>query len=135
MTSGPRSRSLRLFAWLGLAAMCLLVAAPTISWLVGPASRDVAVPVCLSTDQVDGATAQADYHIQVGAHHDGSTDALDACGYCGLLADHSALPAVPPAAPAVLLLALVLLAAPRWIRHVPLGTFPAGRPRDPPLFS
>ncbi len=133
MTSGSRTRSTRLAAWFGLLAMCLLVAAPTISWLVGTSARDVAVPVCLSADQA--APSAADYRIQVGGHHDGPADALDACGYCGLLAHDATLPATPPAAPAVLLLALVLLAAPRWIRHVPPGTFPAGRPRDPPHLS
>lgn len=133
MVSGPRKRPARLAAWLGLVAICLLAAAPTISWLLQAAPRDVAVAVCSPAD-LEGSPA-ADYRIQVGSHHDGPADALDACGYCDLLAGSSLLPAQAPAAPAVLLLALVLLAAPRWIRHVPLGTFPAGRPRDPPPSS
>lgn len=59
--------------------MCLLVAAPTISWLVGAPARDVAVPICLSADQAD--LPAADYRIRVGGHHDGPADGLDACGY------------------------------------------------------
>ncbi|CAM5209188.1 hypothetical protein CDEN61S_03848 [Castellaniella denitrificans] len=133
MSYGPRKRSTRLAAWFGLLAMCLLIAAPTISWLVEAPSRDVAVSVCFPADSANQPAA--DYRIRVGGHHDGPADGMDACGYCGLLAHDATLPATPPAAPAVLLLALFLLAAPRWIRHVPLGTFPAGRPRDPPRFS
>ncbi len=132
MTFGPRTHSIRLAAWLGLIAMCMLAAAPTISWLASASSRAVILPVCTYAEQA--GQPSADDRIQIGAH-DGLTSALEACAYCNLLADHSTLPAMPPAAPALLLLALGALIALRWVHRVPRGTFPSGRPRDPPSFS
>jgi len=123
----------RLTAWLGLIAMWLVVIAPTVSRLAYT-SRDLVVPVCAATGgaQQPGASF---YRIHVGGQHDAPANPLNACGYCSLFAHSAVLLSIPPAAPAVLLLALLPLVVPRRTRFTPFSAFPSGRPRDPPRFS
>lgn len=105
--------------------MWLIVLGPIVSQLVVAAHRDdpAAAALCSAVQPTtDSAHAQ---HV----------DPLAACGYCDLLADHIAIPTIPPA-PLVLVMLLVALAAPALnIRFTPLGAFPSGRPRAPPAFS
>ena len=58
-----------------------------------------------------------------------------ACGYCHLLEHHVALPGVASFAPVASF--EVARAAPPVLstRFTPLGAFPSGRPRDPPVIS
>ena len=119
-----RSRK-HLTAWLGLIAMWLVVLAPIVSQLVIAAHRD------------DASTAVLCSAVQPPADsdHAGHADPLAACGYCDLLADHMVMPTIPPA-PLVLVMLLVALAvASLSVRFTPLGAFPSGRPRAPPVFS
>lgn len=119
-----RSRT-HLTAWLGLIAMWLIVLAPIVSQLVVASHRDDPTAAALCTAiQPASETAHA-------AH----ADPLAACGYCDLLADHIVVPTVPPA-PLVLVMLLVAIAVPTLsVRHTPLGAFPSGQPRAPPVFS
>ena len=119
-----RSRK-HLTAWLGLIAMWLIVLAPIVSQLVVAAHRDDAAFAALCS-AVQPRTDSA---------HATHADPLAACGYCDLLADHMAMPTIPPA-PLVLVMLVVALAAPTLsTRFTPLGAFPSGRPRAPPAFS
>ena len=119
----PRSRK-HLTAWLGLVAMWLIVLAPIVSQLVVAAHRtDPAAAALCSAGQAPTDSA-----------HVARADPLAACGYCDLLADHIAMPAVPPS-PLVLVMLLVAVAVPALsVRFTPLGAFPSGRPRAPPAF-
>lgn len=119
-----RSRK-HLTAWLGLIAMWLIVFAPIVSQLVVAAHRDdpTAVALCSAVQPSTGPV------------HATHADPLAACGYCDLLADHMAMPTIPPA-PLALVVLLVAVAAPVLsVRFTPLGAFPSGRPRAPPAFS
>lgn len=102
--------------------MWLIVLAPLVSQLVA-AHRAPEPESTLCT------TAQS----SAGNHHGMQDDALSACGYCDLLATHATMPPVP--AVTLLLLTLIVVALVRLpvIRFTPLGAFPSGRPRAPPL--
>jgi hypothetical protein len=120
-----RSRK-HLTAWLGLIAMWLIVLAPIVSQLVIAAHRNdpTTAPLCSAIEPVVNDSAHVTH-----------ADPLAACGYCDLLADHMAMPTIPPA-PLVLVMLVVALAAPTLsTRFTPLGAFPSGRPRAPPAFS
>jgi Protein of unknown function (DUF2946) len=119
-----RSRR-HLTAWLGLIALWLIVLTPIVSQLVVAAHRDdPTVAALCSAVQPSTDSARATH-----------ADPLAACGYCDLLADHIAMPTIPPA-PLVLVMLLVALAVPALnIRFTPLGAFPSGQPRAPPAFS
>ncbi|WP_246797198.1 DUF2946 domain-containing protein [Burkholderia perseverans] len=117
-----RSRN-HLTAWLGFIAMWSVVLAPLVSQLVVSARlHDPGnTPLC-SAMPVSGR-----------AVHSGPADVLAACGYCDLLADHAAPPAVPPSRPLLVLLLIGAVATTLSLRHTPPGRFPAGRPRAPPV--
>ncbi|RDU97763.1 DUF2946 domain-containing protein [Trinickia dinghuensis] len=120
----PRSRK-HLTAWLGLIAMWLIVLAPIVSQLVVAAHRDdpTFAALCSATQSSPDAA------------HVTHADPLAACGYCDLLANHMAMPTVPPV-PLVLVMLLMAVAVPALsVRYTPLGAFPSGRPRAPPAFS
>lgn len=92
--------------------------------------RRLAEPAC---DELH-AGAQSGGLTERGAHLD-KGPATAACGYCDLLATHAALPALAPAAPAaIILVAFAAFLAPTE-RAIPLGAFPSGRAREPPLLS
>lgn len=128
----------RLTAWLGLIAMCLVAFAPTLSHFVR-ASRAIAVPVC--TVQGEDAAhrivlAAGPMSMSMSGHPDsGSSLPMDDCGYCDLLNHAPAMAGVPPAPAAPLLLLFAVFVLPALTRHTPLGAFPSGRPRAPPIFS
>jgi DUF2946 family protein len=114
----------RLTAWLGMFAMCLIVCVPLVSQLVMAAHADEPNAVFCSALQTDAQ----------GAHHM-SADPLTACGYCDLLSDHVAVPAVPLLLPVLIVLLVAVAAAVLSTRFTPLGAFPSGRPRAPPFLS
>jgi hypothetical protein len=127
----------RLVAWLGIAAMLLLVCAPTASRLLA-AAHSLTLSVC--TEAVQPGQAPVAINVSLSDHHDASgkhtgSHVLDDCGYCSLMMHDAALPSVPPALPSVLLLVLLALVLPPLRRYTPIGAFPSGRPRAPPRFS
>lgn len=113
-----------LTVWLGLIAMWLVVLAPLASQLVVSArSDDPTVAALCSATQPAADSA----HLAHG-------EPLTACGYCDLLADHVAIPALP-AFPLVYVTLLLIVATPVLSTcFAPPGTFPAKRPRAPPAF-
>jgi Protein of unknown function (DUF2946) len=111
-----------LTAWLGLIAMCLIVLVPVVSQLVVSARAEEPVAAICSATQPDG-----------GSHHAGGP--LAACGYCDLLATHAVMPLISPVVAPVLPLHVIAAAPVLSTRFTPLGAFPSGRPRDPPVFS
>ena len=133
-----RSRT-HLTAWLGLVAMWLVVFAPLVSQLLesGRVHEPIAAlcsalhpaaPGNVSDASVVAQTSPAPVHLSHG-------DAFGACGYCHLLEHHVAMPTLaavePPAA-----LPLTGTAPPTLsTRFTPLGAFPSGRPRAPPVVS
>jgi len=119
MTSHSRRH---LYAWLGILAVCLIVLVPVMSQLLVSVRNHEPIAALCTTVQVD-----------TGVHH--TDDPLAACGYCDLLATHAAIPSIPPAVIPVLLLPLIFAAIILSTRFTPLGAFPSGRPRDPPVFS
>ncbi|CAD6554906.1 hypothetical protein LMG27952_05706 [Paraburkholderia hiiakae] len=115
-----------LTAWLGLVAMWLIVLAPLVSQLV--AAQHAHEPDATLCSAIQPAGAGSTPHLS----HD---DAFGACGYCHLLEHHVAMPSVAAPEPlAVLALARETIAPP--VTHdIPLGAFPSGRPRAPPVLS
>jgi Protein of unknown function (DUF2946) len=120
MTTGPRNH---LTAWLGIIAMWLIVLAPVVSQLVVAARYGEPV-AALCTATASSADTQH-------AHGSG----MIACGYCDLLATHCTLPTVTN--PLLILVMLVTSAALPILSSsfTPLGAFPTGRPRAPPILS
>lgn len=117
-------RYANLTAWLGLIAMWLIVCAPLVSQLViASHEREPVAALC-------SAAASPDV-----AHQDSTSHSLSACGYCDLLASHAAMPSLPAAVVPVLTLIVIMTAPVLSVRFTPLGAFPSGRPRAPPLFS
>jgi hypothetical protein len=60
---------------------------------------------------------------------------LATCDYCDLLADHIAIPPMPPVVPPFVMVVTFVAAAVLSTRFTVLGAFPSGRPRAPPVFS
>ena len=123
----PLRRHARMTAWLGLIAMWLVVCVPLVSQLV-MASRvhEPLAPLCSVSTQADVS------------HHDASAgplSGLSACSYCDLLATHAAMPSVPPVVAQAFTLVVAVTAPMLSVRFTPLGAFPSGRPRAPPLAS
>jgi hypothetical protein len=119
----PRKHSL-LTAWLGLVAMWLIVLAPLVSQLVAAQhAHEPDATLCSALQP-----AQSAPHLS----HD---DAFGACGYCHLLEHHVAMPAIAAAEPLFALAVTLDTIAPPVLRDIPLGAFPSGRPRAPPVLS
>jgi hypothetical protein len=114
----------RLTAWLGIFAMCLVVFVPLVSQLVMAAhANEPNAALCSAFDtSVDHAQS-----------HSVNGDSLAACAYCDLLANHVAVTAVPPVMPVLILLIAIAAAPVLSTRFTPLGAFPSGRPRAPPV--
>ncbi len=104
--------------------MWLIVLAPLVSQMVVAMHRDEPSAVLCSVTQPATDFAHA-------AHG----DPLAACGYCDLLADHVAIPTLPPMSLVFVLLVALAVAPTLSVRFTPLGAFPSGRPRAPPAFS
>lgn len=135
MTVPTHSR--RLAAWLGIAAMLLLVCVPTVSRFLAVTHR-LTLSVC--TEAAQPGQAPAAIKVSLDDHHDTpgkhtGSHALDDCGYCTLMTHDAALPSVPPALPAMLWLVVSVLVLPFLCRYTPIGVFPSGLPRAPPRFS
>jgi hypothetical protein len=131
----PRSRN-RLTAWLGLIAMWLVVFAPIVSQtLASNRAQEPIAALCSAlapagpavTDHAGAASA-----MPVHLSHD---DAFGACGYCHLLQHHVAMPAVASTEPAVAVVIAGTAPPALSTRFTPLGAFPSGRPRGPPVVS
>lgn len=112
-----------LTAWLGLIAMCLIVLAPVVSQLIAFAhAREPVAAMCGG----DGSRGDA---------RPVTLASLSTCGYCDVLASHSAVPSAPPAIQlGVTLMIILAVSVLRSVLTLP-GTFPSGRPRDPPLLT
>jgi hypothetical protein len=119
----PRAHQ-RLTAWLGIFAMCLVVLVPLVSQLAMAAhAGEPNAALCSAFDSSGDHTPS----------HASHGDPLAACSYCDLLADHIAMPAVPPVMPLLVLLVAIAAAPVLSTRFTPLGAFPSGRPRAPPV--
>jgi hypothetical protein len=118
----------RLAAWLGLIAIWLIVAAPTVSRMIF-LPQALVVPICSVAAEGQHAVV---LHIRTDGQGGHPANPLDVCSYCGVFAHSTATPLMPPMVPAVLLLALVSLVVPRNNRFRPHAVFPSGHPRDPP---
>nr|WP_118182674.1 DUF2946 domain-containing protein [Paraburkholderia phosphatilytica] len=122
-------RYARVTAWLGLVAMWLVVCAPLVSqFVVSSRAHEPIASLC-------SATTPAAASIATPKHHDTAAGSLAACGYCDLLTTHTAMSSVPPVAVQMLTLVAILVVAVLSVRFTPLGVFPSGRPRAPPLAS
>jgi hypothetical protein len=117
-----RNRTL-LTAWLGLIAMWLIVLAPVVSQLV------------VKAEKFDPAAVLCSVHPSSADTHNADDSGMRACGYCDLLADHVALPDIPPSLPVFVMLVMIAAAAVLSTRFTPSGAFPSGKPRGPPVFS
>ncbi|HEY4296187.1 MAG TPA: DUF2946 domain-containing protein [Paraburkholderia sp.] len=115
----------RLTASLGLIAMWLVVLVPLVSQLIVAArvSDPITAPLCSVVPPAPGS-----------AHNLQHTDLLTACGYCDLLANHPAAPAVPPPMLFFVVLIVATIVPALSTRFMPLGAFRSGRPRGPPRF-
>jgi len=118
-----RSRT-HLSAWLGLVAMWLIVLAPLVSQLIVASHRDDPNAVLCSATQPAVASV-----------HTTHSDSLAACGYCDLIAGHTAMPAPTPSLLLLVALVAIVTIPALSARFTPLGAFPSGRPRAPPAFS
>lgn len=118
-----RSRN-HLTAWLGLVAMWLIVLAPIVSQLVTAAHRDDPNAVLCSATQPSADSAHVTH-----------ADPFAACGYCDLMATHTAISTPPPSLLLLVMLVAIATIPALSVRFTPLGAFPSGRPRAPPAFS
>ncbi|QGZ63242.1 DUF2946 domain-containing protein [Paraburkholderia acidisoli] len=116
-----------LTAWAGLVAMWLIVLAPLVSQLV--AAQHAHEPVSALCSALQPASNTPD------VQHLSHDDAFGACGYCHLLEHHVAMPSVAVPEPMPALAVAREAVAPLSTRFVPLGAFPSGRPRAPPVVS
>ncbi|WGS52648.1 DUF2946 domain-containing protein [Paraburkholderia sp. D15] len=125
-----------LTAWLGLVAMWLVVFAPLVSQLL--VSNRAHEPIAaLCSTLVPRSLGVADQSLiatpkpaPVQLSHD---DAFGACGYCHLLEHHVAMPTLAAVAPQHALTLAGTAPPTLSTRYTPLGAFPSGRPRAPPV--
>ncbi|NML32687.1 DUF2946 domain-containing protein [Paraburkholderia antibiotica] len=137
-----RSRN-RMTAWLGLVAMWLVVFAPLVSQLLEASLAHEPTAALCSTHHGSGGFDEAEQADQTSALaqtdaapvHLSHDDAFGACGYCHLLQHHVAMPTVAAVAPPAALLLAGTAPPTLSTRFTPLGAFPSGRPRDPPVVS
>lgn len=109
-------------AWLGLFAMWLIVFVPLVSQFV-ISHRATQPETILCSAHISGPEIQKSPNA----------DPLVACGYCDLLATHVAMPPVPAVTLVLLTLFFAAVSPSLNTRFTPLGAFPSGRPRAPPL--
>ncbi len=118
-------------AWLGLIAMWLILSAPIVSRLLAFEQHQAhyqAAAMCSEDHAYAGSGNAVD-----SSHHLGKAPSTVACGYCDLLATHAVMPAIAPAAPSPIMLVAVAAPLAPMERAIPLGAFPSGRPREPPV--
>lgn len=130
-----RSRN-RTTAWLGLFAMWLVVFAPLVSqMLMSSRAHEPIAALCSALQPAGASDASLVAHTAPEPVHLSHDDAFGACGYCHLLEHHVAMPTVAAVEPSGTL-ALAGTAPPTLsTRFTPLGAFPSGRPRAPPVVS
>ncbi|WP_019937105.1 DUF2946 domain-containing protein [Bordetella sp. FB-8] len=135
MDSLPRSHFTRSrTAWLGLLAMCMVVFAPLVSQSL-MALRMGQARIQAIEHQLCSADSQDAAAMRPHTGHTGTQDGpMSACGYCNFLAGHAALPVIPAAALALVLLMRIASVAMPAQRHIACSAFPSGRPRGPPVF-
>lgn len=110
-------------------AIWLIMLAPAVSQCVVAAREPVKASCTMaSMPSTDMTPSSADTQRA-------DDSGMIACGYCDMLATHATLPTV--ANPLPILVTLVTRAPVPVLstRFTPLGAFPSGRPRAPPLFS
>jgi hypothetical protein len=126
--------------------MWLIVCAPIVSQLIAQAHphEDAAVAEMAMSM---GDMPMSHMHMagmQMSSHHGNHHAAkptiaakatLAACGYCDLLATHAAMPGPAPAAELTHGLVVSAAAPVLSTRFTPIGAFPSGRPRAPPVVS
>lgn len=132
----PRSHK-RFTAWLGILAMWLVVFMPAVSQVVMAAQgMDLTLPICSVALDGSGTHEIVVRHVPADdSQHPSKAGDLGACGYCDLLTNHVALPTVATPQPAAALLVQLAAATPLSTSFTPIGAFPSGRPRGPPLLS
>ena len=119
--------------------MWLIVSAPIVSQLVAQAhSHQDATVASMTTAMGDMHMAGMQMSAGDGGHHAAKPTVvikatMAACGYCDLLATHAAMPAPAPAAESVFMLITFAAAPVLSTRFTPIGAFPSGRPRAPPV--
>ncbi|MCC8396012.1 DUF2946 domain-containing protein [Paraburkholderia sp. MMS20-SJTR3] len=136
-----RSRN-RLTAWLGLVAMWLVVCAPLVSQLLeATRAQEPLAPLCSTHHPAGAFDANSATITSVASHanpapvHLSHDDAFGACGYCNLLQHHVAMPTLAATSPPAALLLTGTVPPTLSTRFTPLGAFPSGRPRAPPVVS
>jgi hypothetical protein len=126
-------------AWLGLVAMWLVVFAPLVSQLLESSrTHEPLAALCSAlhpAGAVDADIASVAAQTTAAPVHLSHDDAFGACGYCHLLEHHVAMPTVAAVAPPAALLLAGTPPATLSTRFTPLGAFPSGRPRAPPVVS
>ncbi|HEY2022157.1 DUF2946 domain-containing protein [Paraburkholderia sp.] len=134
----PRSRN-RMTAWLGLVAMWLVVFAPLVSQLLASSSANEPIAALCSALHPAGSGSSSESGLVAqnspAPVHLGHADAFGACGYCHLLEHHVAMPTLVVLEPPAGLLLAGTTPPTLSTRFTPLGAFPSGRPRAPPVVS
>jgi hypothetical protein len=134
----------RLTAWLGMIAIWLIVLVPVVSQLVVAHRHAEAVTSRCTMSSMSSMQTMSPMHMTSSMHmmtmpssdmHGAHDDGMVACGYCDLLANHAALPTVAPSLPVLVMLVTMAALPVLSTRFTPLGAFPSGRPRAPPVFS
>ena len=123
-------------AWLGLFAMWLVVVAPLASQMLMSGRAHEPIAALCSALQPSGASeAGLVAHAAAEPVHLSHDDAFGACGYCHLLQHHVAMPTIAAVEPPAALTLARTAPPPLSTRFTPLGAFPSGRPRAPPVVS
>jgi hypothetical protein len=131
-----RSRN-HLTSWLGLVAMWLVVFAPLVSQLLEAGRAHEPIAALCSALHPSGASNASVVVTQTGPTpvHLSHDDAFGACGYCHLLEHYVAMPTLAAVEPPAALLLTGTAPPTLSTRFTPLGAFPSGRPRAPPVVS
>jgi hypothetical protein len=122
----------RLTAWLGMIAIWLIVLVPVVSQLIVAHRNSEPVASMCTTNSMSSMHTMTMPSSDMHSAHD---DGMVACGYCDLLANHATLPTIAPPLPILVMLVTIVALSILSTRFTPLGAFPSGRPRAPPVFS
>jgi hypothetical protein len=123
-------------AWLGLFAMWLVVVAPLASqMLMSGRAHEPMAALCSALHPAGASEADLVAHTAAEPVHLSHDDAFGACGYCHLLQHHVAMPTIAAVEPPAALALARTAPSPLSTRFTPLGAFPSGRPRAPPVVS
>lgn len=128
----------RLTAWLGMIAIWLIVLVPVVSQLIVAHRNTESVTSTCKMSSMNSMHMMGSMHTMTmpsSDMHSAHGDGMVACGYCDLLANHATLPTIAPPLPILVMLVAILVLPVLSTRFTPLGAFPSGRPRAPPVFS